>query len=105
MPVITADAFGDFFAAGDGAGEPDRAHDGLGAAVDESQHLDGGNRRDDFLRQLRFQFRRRGETRPAPQRLADGRDDALVGVADNERPVAGDKVDIRIPVQIGDAAP
>ncbi len=55
VSVVAADTFDDFAAAGQGAGESDGGHGGLGPAVDHAHHLDGGHKVADHAGQAEFQ--------------------------------------------------
>ena len=87
---------------GGGARQADGAHDGFGAAVDESDHFNGRHGGGDLGGQLGFQFRRRPEAGSASDGFRQGGDDAVVGVSDDQRAVAGDVIDVGIPIDIRD---
>jgi hypothetical protein len=59
-------------AAGETAGEPDRAHRRLGAARDEAHLLDGGHAGDDLLGEQQLVLARRAEGEPARGRTLHG---------------------------------
>ncbi len=80
-------------------------HDRLGPAAHKTHHLNGRHGLDDFAGQLRFQFRRRTIARAPADRLRQSRHHPLVRVPDDQRPVAGDVVDIRIAINVLEDAP
>ena len=69
VAVVAAGELDDLGAAGVAAGQPDRAHGGLGAGVDHAQPLDRGDAADDLLRPARSptaSARRTTGRRPRP---------------------------------------
>ncbi len=93
----------DLVAAGVGPGQPDRGHRRLGAAVDESEHLDAGDVPADELRELDFDFGRcavhRAGARVSLYRRLHG-----IGkiVAEQERAVPHHEIEIPVTVGVDD---
>ena len=104
VAVIAADAFDDHVASGGGSGEADGAHGRFGAAVDETDHLHGGEAEviDGGESDFAIRWGRRSWCRA--DGLGEGGDDALVGVAGDERAVAGDIVDVLVAVDVDNVA-
>jgi hypothetical protein len=77
VAVVAAGELHDLAAPGEAAGQPDGAHGGLGAAVDQAHLLDRPDALDDALGELDLARARRAEARAAGggglQRLDDGR--------------------------------
>ena len=92
-----------FVAAGEGAGQAEGGHRRLGAGVDEADHLHGGDRLADQAGELDLQL---GGGAVGGAALDGGGDDAGdggVGVAEDERAVGADVVDVGVAVDVEDA--
>ena len=101
VAVIAARELDDAGAPRDPAREPDRAHGGLGAGVDQAHLLDGRHPRDDLLGQLDLAGRRRAEREPPPGRVPHGLDDRRVRVPEDHRAPGADEVDVAVAVGVG----
>ena len=102
VAVVAALELHDQVAPGGGAGEPQRAHHGLGPGVDEAHHLHRGQRLDDKLGQLQLRLGRCAERGAARRRLPDGLDDGRVRVAEDQRTERAEVVDVLVAVGVGD---
>src|SRR5438552_9613 len=90
--------------AGRGAREPERAHDRLGAARYEADHVHARHGGGDLLRELDFEGARRAVRRAAPRLCLDRRDHIWMGVPSDERAPRRNKVNIFAAVGGGDVA-
>ena len=79
--MVEAFKLGDAASPGEGAGELDRQHDGLGAGVREADLLDRVDPVDQQLGQPNFRLDRLGEGRALPDLLGERPRDVGVGVA------------------------
>ena len=85
VAVVVAGELDDHVAAGEAAGQPDRAHRGFGAGVDEAHFLDARHGLDDQLGELVFGCGRCAEAGAAVDRLLQRGDDGRMGVAQDQR--------------------
>ena len=101
MAVVAAGELDDLGAAGESAGQPDRAHRGLGAGVDQPDQLDRRHPVDDLGGQFAFGGSRRPERQASGGGLGDGLHDRRVRVAEDHRPPRADQVDVAVAVGVG----
>ena len=102
VSVVGAGELEDMLASGNGAGQADRAHRGLGAGRGHPQHLDARDPIGDLLRQLNLAFGGSPEGRPACGRPGDGLYDRGVRVAEDQRAPRAHVVDVGVAVDVGD---
>ena len=105
MAVVAAGELDDLGPAGEPAGQPDRAHGGLGAGVDQPYPLDGRHPPDDLGGQLALRRRRRPERQAGGGGFGDGVDNGRVRVAQDHRAPRADQVDVAVAVGVGQPAP
>ena len=105
VAVIVAGELHDHRPAGVSAGQPDGAHRGLGAGVDQPDFLDRRHGLDHQLGQFVFGQGRRAETRAAMQGRLDGLDDRRMGVAEDHRAPGADVVDVAVAVDVEQVGP
>ena len=100
--VVVALEAEDLLAAGEGAGEPQRVLDALGAGVAEPQELHRRNPLGDRRRRLALEVVGEREQRAAlAQGVGDGVDDGRRSVAEDQRPLAHHVVDVGVAVLVG----
>ena len=100
VAVVRAGELQELRAAGDGAGEADRAHRSLGAGRRHAQHLHARHAPADLVGEVDLGDRRRAERRPALRGVDDRRDDLRVRVAMDEGPPRADPVDVAVVVDV-----
>ena len=100
VPVVVAGELDDHVAAGEAAGQADRAHRGFGAGVDQPHLLDARHGLDDQLGQLALGLGRRAEARAAASGRFDRGDDGRMRVAEDQRPPGADVVDVAVAVDV-----
>ena len=105
MAVVAAGELDDDIPPGVAARDADGAHGRLGAGRHHADHLDGRDAGDDALGQLALALGRRAETRPPADGLLGGRDDARVGVAEDERPPGVDVVEVAVAIEVEQVRP
>ena len=100
VPVVAAGELDDAVAAGEGTGEPDRAHRSLGPGRDQAHPLHGGNRLDDLLGQEHLPLGRSPERGAVPRRVDNRLDRLRVGVAEDQGPPREHPVEIAVAVLV-----
>ena len=108
VPVVVAGELDDPIAPGEAARQPDGAHRGFGARVDQPHLFDRGNQVDDQFGQLVFRFGRRTETGSRVNRRDHRLSHARMTMSQDHRAPRSDVVDVAIAVdveQIGTFAP
>ena len=94
MSVIVPGELDHGRAAGEAAGQPDRAHRRLGAAGDQPDLLDGGDPGHDLLGEQHLVLGGGAEGEPARGGPGDGVQHVGVGVAEDHRTPRADQVDV-----------
>ena len=106
VAVIVAGELDDHVAAGEAAGQADRAHRGLGAGVDQPDLLDRRHGLDDQLGQFAFGLGRGAEAGAAARAAASSAaTTAGWRVAQDHRPPRADVVDVAIAVDVEQIGP
>ncbi len=95
----------DVTATGGGAGEAHRREHRFGPRRAEADHLDPRHQLDQGTGDLRLQRVAGAVHRTAAKLPRDGRDDRRVGVAEDERPVAEQVVDVAVAVDVEQVRP
>ena len=103
--VVGTFGFGDLGPPGEGPGRLERAHDRLGAGVDESDFLEVGVAGADVLSETHLDLGGEGGRGSFSKLVSDGGDDGGVGVAVDEGGHVVGKVDALGTVHVGDSAP
>ena len=101
VAVVAAGELHDDGPPGEPAGQPDRGHRRLGAAVDEANLL-GRGASDDLLRERDLVLGRRAEREPAGRGRLDRLDHGRVRVPEDHRPPRPDEVDVPAAVDVGE---
>ena len=101
VAVVAAGELDDLGAAGVPAGQPDRAHGGLGAGVDQPQPVDRGHPADDLGGQLGLGRGGGAEGQTVRRGPLHGLDDGGVGVAEDHRAPGAHQVDVAVAVGVG----
>ena len=104
VAVVAAGELHDDRPPGEPAGQPDRGHRRLRAAVDEA-HLLGRGARDDLLCERDLVLGRRAEREPAGRGRLDRLDHRRVRVPEDHRPPRPDEVDVPAAVDVGEPRP
>src|SRR5262249_1100361 len=81
-------------------GQANGTHRRLGAAADQTYHLNGRHGVDNQLGHLRLSLGRRAETCPLAHRLLDRADHARVNVAENQRPPGADVIEALVAIDV-----
>gem|GEM_PF-5207607 len=100
VAVVAALEFQEFVPTGGRPGQPQGGHGGLGATVDQADHLQVWHGGEDGLRQLHLLQGRRPKGGAATEGLLDRRDDGRMAVAQDVGAVAADVIDVALTVQI-----
>ena len=100
VPVVAARELHDLRPLRERSREPQRTHRRLGAGVDEADQLDARHRLLDEPRQLDLERARRAVARALADGLLERRNDARMGVAEDERAPREDVVDVPVPVDV-----
>ncbi len=103
MTVVAALELEDQIAAGEAAGEADGGHGGLGAAIDEADHLDGRHEGDDLFGQLDLFRGWRAVVCPFADGTFDGLGHVRVGMTQDQRPPRQHVVYVLVAVHIAQA--
>ena len=102
--VVLALELHDLVAAGVGPGDPHRVHRGVGAGRRHACHLDPAGQLAQELHGPDLVLRGQGEADAATHALADVVVDAVVGMPEEDGPIAHPQVDVLVAVEIPDAA-
>lgn len=102
VTVVAAFELDDGIASGEAAGQPDRAHGGLGAGRYQAHHVHAGHPLHQQFGQLYFAFRRRPESKPLAGGLLHRAHGIGIGMTENQRPPGTDVVDVRLAIGIPD---
>ena len=103
VAVVVPCKLDNLVASSEGPGQPDGAHAGLGAGVDQPQRLDAGQGPGDQPRQLHLLLHRRAEAGAASRRPLQGRHHRRVGVSKDQRPPGAEVVDVFVAVHVDDS--
>ena len=101
VPVVAAGELDDLGAARVAAGQPDRAHGGLGAGVHQPDPLDRCDAADDLGGEFGLRGRRSAEGQAVGRDALDGVDDGGVRVPEDHRPPRTHQVDVFVAVGVG----
>ena len=104
VTVVAAGEFDDLGPPGEAAGQPDRAHRGLGAGVHQPDPLDGSHPPDDLGGELGLRRCGRPERQSGGCGGGDGVDHGRVGVAEDHRTPGTDQVHVAVAVGVGEPA-
>ncbi len=102
MSVVATVELQDPVASGRGARKADRGHRCFGAAGNQPDQLDAGERVDDPFRELDLALGRRPEGRALGRRRACRPDDLRMRVPEEQRTPRADEVDVPVPVDVDD---
>ena len=102
VAVVVAGELDDLVAPGEGPGQPNGAHAGLGARVDQPQRLNAGYCASDEPRQFHFLFHRSSKAGPTPGSSFKNSYDCRVGVAQHQRTPGAEVVDVLVSVYVHD---
>src|ERR1700722_19222997 len=100
MAVVATFELNDEIALSDAAGEADGAHGRFGAAGNEANFFDEGNRFGDQSRKLQFEFSGDAETCAAPRLLGDGPADRWMRMTQQHRPPRADVIEKLVAIGI-----
>ena len=100
MAVIAAFELNDLIAAGEAAGQANRAHGRFGAGVHHPHHIHGRDQLGHQLRHFHFHFGRRAKAQAAGRRFDHRIADSRVVVAQHHRTPGADIIDIGLPVHV-----
>jgi len=100
VTVVVARELHDPVPAGRAAGDAERAHRGLGAAVHEADSVDARVALEHRLGEVHLAPRGRAEAGAVAGRVGDRLDDARVGVAQDHRSPRADGVQVRVAVLV-----